>query len=1194
MMKYIEFLKPAEGFQYSINLQYDLGSNNKVKGYIPTISTLDILKDYLKKIYYGKGESSTVLIGPYGKGKSHLLLILLTLLEQKEENKEALNDLILNIERIDVETAQLARVILDEEIKLLPVIINGSHINIQQAFLLALSDALKKNNIDDIKPNTYFESVLDIIQNWKANYKDTIEVLKSELLKDGIRLDELENGLKNYNGDAFQAFKKAYLAVSSGIEYNPMVNSDVVRLYDETNFLLCEKYGYKGMFVVFDEFSKFMEASVTNDTAKDLKILQDFAELASRSNNKQQLNFACITHKTINEYISKLPKQVINSWRAIEGRFKEIYLTSSSKQNYELISNAIFKDKPKLEKFIYNKNNDYFNKIEKALGIFQGIYTEKEYKENVGIECFPLNPISVYCLPKISEKVAQNERTLFTFLCKNESNTLANFIYKNEGKLQLLNLDSIYDYFEDLFKKETFNDLVHNTWIKADSALHKCADSKESEIVKSLAIVYIVNEFDRLMPTVETLVAALNYDEEEILQGLIALKEKNLIYTKKSNGYINFIPVSEINVKAKIDTIKNTRVRNINISQELSEIYNLGFILPKRYNDTFKMVRYFKNIYMTTEQLIAFQDIASLTEFYCADGVVVNLIYLDEVEKEQAISKIMRFNNGRIILNIPKRPFDKVDSIKELMAIKLLKEDKNFLSEETLADQLIEIYEDDLVEDIKSYVEEFFVIENRKSDFYINGAKVFIDRKAELNKIISNICSERFSRTPLINNELINKNNITTVISKARGKIVELILNSYNNEVSESLAGNGPEVTIYRATIKRFGLDNNTSTDDFRLSNVLNLIRTFIYQAETEKKCFNELYEELTGEDIGLRKGVIPIYLAFIIREFKDDSIIYFGSKGSKELNLSYDTLNNINNNPREYFIRIEKGTKEREEYLNLMIELFGKQIKDKELVSNKYEAIIKGMQSYIQSLSQFARTHKHGIDGVEIGKSITRLRIELLKFDINSREFLFKKLFKIMETEDYFHCFNKIKEVKIYLDEIVEKFKLYLIETTLQKINPNYKGKLTQGLKIWFDKLDDTKKEHLFDLTTNRFLEFVKQLDNHDESYVIGKLAEIITGLSIEDWQDGTVHQYIEDLDKIIANVEGLELDEIDSTDGMYKIKIDRDGEAVGKSFNVEEISEIGVTLLNEIEELFEEYGESIEANEKRNILMNLLKKYM
>ena len=51
---------------------------------------------------------------------------------------------------------------------------------------------------------------------------------------------------------------------------------------------------------------------------------------------------------------------------------------------------------------------------------------------------------------------------------------------------------------------------------------------------------------------------------------------------------------------------------------------------------------------------------------------------------------------------------------------------------------------------------------------------------------------------------------------------------------------------------------------------------------------------------------------------------------------------------------------------------------------------------------------------------------------------------------------------------------------------------------------------------------------------------------------------------------------------------------EKIEKTFNKTETSPIGGTLLNAIEEAIEEYGDSIDDNEKRNILMDILLKYI
>ena len=77
-MKYSKIIGSDQHFQSSVNLQYDLNKEEKVKGYIPTIQSIIILKRYLNAVCSDtfNEDNATVLIGPYGRGKSHLLLVL--------------------------------------------------------------------------------------------------------------------------------------------------------------------------------------------------------------------------------------------------------------------------------------------------------------------------------------------------------------------------------------------------------------------------------------------------------------------------------------------------------------------------------------------------------------------------------------------------------------------------------------------------------------------------------------------------------------------------------------------------------------------------------------------------------------------------------------------------------------------------------------------------------------------------------------------------------------------------------------------------------------------------------------------------------------------------------------------------------------------------------------------------------------
>ena len=74
----------ASGFQYSVNIGYDLNDDDKLKNFIPTQSALTLLEDILLSTRITSTERARVLIGAYGKGKSHIILMILSILMKRD------------------------------------------------------------------------------------------------------------------------------------------------------------------------------------------------------------------------------------------------------------------------------------------------------------------------------------------------------------------------------------------------------------------------------------------------------------------------------------------------------------------------------------------------------------------------------------------------------------------------------------------------------------------------------------------------------------------------------------------------------------------------------------------------------------------------------------------------------------------------------------------------------------------------------------------------------------------------------------------------------------------------------------------------------------------------------------------------------------------------------------------------------
>ena len=131
---------------------------------------------------------------------------------------------------------------------------------------------------------------------------------------------------------------------------------------------------------------------------------------------KQQMHILLICHKDISNYIdANLPKEKVDGWRGISGRFEHIVLSNNYSQMYEVISAVIRKNHDKWDVFCA-AHEEMFNTLARTFSDNQLLGDDiNAVKHNV-LGCYPLHPTTMFVLPRLSEKVVQNERTLFTFL----------------------------------------------------------------------------------------------------------------------------------------------------------------------------------------------------------------------------------------------------------------------------------------------------------------------------------------------------------------------------------------------------------------------------------------------------------------------------------------------------------------------------------------------------------------------------------------------------------------------------------------------------------------------------------------------------------------------------------------------------------------------------------------------------------
>lgn len=151
-------------------------------------------------------------------------------------------------------------------------------------------------------------------------------------------------------------------------------------------------------------------------------------------------------------------------------------------------------------------------KLSYQLPCFQKLFSEQDFERIVAKGCFPLTPLAAYALLHISERVAQNERTIFTFLADDGQGSLSWLLERNEENW--VGVDKIYDYFKSMFRETEDVPMIHSEWLKAEYALGKAETEDEKAVIKAIAVIRMLHREDELPAQDQAICLALGMDPE--------------------------------------------------------------------------------------------------------------------------------------------------------------------------------------------------------------------------------------------------------------------------------------------------------------------------------------------------------------------------------------------------------------------------------------------------------------------------------------------------------------------------------------------------------------------------------------------------------------------------------------------------------------------------------------------------------
>lgn len=1122
-------------FKTSINVKYDIGNTIFYDRYIPTAAHSEVLKGIINGIN-NEGNRSHIAIGPYGTGKSLITTLIAGIVAHKIDEKTLYN-LANKFNKSDEEIySKLIK--LKDSVELIPIIINGAEGNFEETLLKRIFEELDKNDLR-IKSAYVDVNIIDTINEWQVKYPLIFYSLRCLLDESPYKdVDNLIELIKSNNDEAIDWFIKIYPSIT-GRTFSNFANINVISVLEEVTDVLEKKN--KGLFIIYDEFGRYLQTLSEKEIYRTMGLLQDLAEFIDHKSNHN--NLLLITHKHLSNYFSRYDEDFKNEFNRIEKRYQIYYIKNDQETFFDIANNIISSYN------IVSYTDDYVNNQKSMLRKFNLFDYNQTVIENKIIKgCYPIHPVAVYLLTKLSELYGQNERTLFTFLESRDSGGFVNHIEKENSYYLPYEL---FDYFFVNIDLDLTPEKVKK-FGKLERRISEKNPNKSIllNILKFFTLWEETNSNTLQKLTIPFINYAFNDNVEEYIEELKSLKliRYNYIYQK-----LELFEGSLVDINLVVDKMKKT----IPISNEdkinlINSLMYRKYYYSEEYNHMYSITRYSKNIIITSEHFLKstyelFKDDADIYIYY-----IININdYYQEVK-----NKIIQIKHNFIIFcvaDINIQNFD--DLINKWFCLNCLAKDREFYMQDVNLKDEISIEQRDVEYKLSQAINNIMSF-NTKQEWFYNGNAINITSEISISKFISEIFKKLYKYTPEIKNDMFNRRHITVQQLNAAKKLVDSII---KNPLSENFGinGTGPDYLIYATVFKNNNYLPNgkiSKISDNGLKELYNRVIRLI--GIKQKKSFKELIDIFTNPPFGIRKPVIPVLLTGILKN-KWNYIMFFG-KGSFIPNVNADTLYDMIEHPEDFEFIVFEYDQSYNKFFESMITIYQDYMDIQLMGKPLHIKVAAAMLKWLQSLPKITQTTNN------LDEKLLQFRNNLRQIEIDPYRIFFKLRNIFLEDESI------ILSYKNQLDEYFNKYKISL------------QMKVHRIIKL--DNLHEWVKLHIIKYPKNLLL---KTLENSNYEIDNNKLSEELIGVSLYDWTEVTEKIFFNELDKQLKEIKKVEYD----PEKHMKITIDNQVLILHKNI---ELSSKAKLIDTNIKRIIDTQGKFITKEELDFVIYSLIIKYL
>ena len=982
----------ASSYKTSINLGFDYQDNHVLNGYIPSKTHEAAIVSFLDGLSKKNSQRAHIIYGPYGTGKSYLTNVFLNMVINQENFEKSKAFKKINSDK-DFESVQDTYNLFKLTNKTyLPIFFNGFEGDINSLILEKLTPIIADQKLN-VK-NEFLEVYYEVLDNWKSQFPKTYKNFLDELSERKVQLGELELNIKKNNKASIDLFHDIYSNLTSGAKLRSYSSKNSLIILEKV--LVQLKKVNKGIVLIYDEFGRFLQNISENNLISTLQDLQDIAELAN--NGAENFSFILIAHKPINSYFLRFPSDFKPEFERIEKRFKASPITTNEKITYKLARYLIEEFPGEITKLKDSKVNQLLDSINKT-NFFKD-FSQKEINDDLIIGIQPFNPFTICYLNYLSSVYGQNERSMMSFLFHASQERF------KPSEISIYSVNSYFFPSIELFPEDNYFLKILKKKLLNSKVLIENKELRNLFVLIAFWYALGLNKIQEVTP--ESFAIILDMNEVTLEVHLSTLENAKLVRKNLTSQSYEPFETSGINIEKLIqDNLSSIVFENSKFQDNLIDIIGFSSIRSSFYNYKYKMTRFASLNFkfgLTTDKENEIDDYS------------INVYLIDQTTAKTKVKEIIdHYSKNKFIgVIIHKVPLPllmtRLEKLNAALYIKFNRSEFNNYSN-FIEDLDYFIAEQKLIirEMIKS-IEGF----NFEENYFYLGDPIKISDKYEMIKHISEIMESLYPNTIVINNDQINKSNITSVQKNA----IESLGNKLLKFIHVNDGTNGPDVLAYLTIF----IENEFDPFIFETEKFGNFkkLKDSIYSLLNQERRITEITNIFTERKSKyfIRKPLVPIILLGILRPIWEN-LMFFGNKTFiKDIDYKFFQDMIFDDHTNYTVSRIIYSEKQLKS-MNKIIDVFSKFEENKYLP--RHIRAYKSSTGWLRGLGQFViQTH-------QLTKEAQLLRDLILQSEFVPLE-AFEKIGELLGEFDH-----EIEEInnfihnksKIVLDIILKAFKV-------------------------------------------------------------------------------------------------------------------------------------------------------------------------